>query len=72
MCGIFGLITTLKNKNIYEIIINGLIQLQNRGYDSSGICVIKNNDFEINKYASTNSLSSIDKLFTNSSILIFL
>ena len=64
MCGIFGLITTLKNQNIYEIIINGLIQLQNRGYDSSGICLLKNNDFEIHKYASTNSLSSIDKLLS--------
>ena len=64
MCGIFGLITTLKNHNIYEIIINGLIQLQNRGYDSSGICLLKNNDFEIHKYASTNSLSSIDKLLS--------
>ena len=64
MCGIFGLITTLKNQNICEIIINGLIQLQNRGYDSSGICLLKNNDFEIHKYASTNSLSSIDKLLS--------
>lgn len=64
MCGIFGILTTLKNQNIYEIIINGLIQLQNRGYDSSGICLLKNNDFEINKYASTNSLSSIDKLLS--------
>jgi glucosamine--fructose-6-phosphate aminotransferase (isomerizing) len=64
MCGIFGIITTLKNTNIYKIIIDGLIQLQNRGYDSSGICLLNNNIFEINKYASTNELSSIDKLLS--------
>jgi glucosamine--fructose-6-phosphate aminotransferase (isomerizing) len=64
MCGIFGIITTLKNQDIYKIIINGLIQLQNRGYDSSGICTLNNNNFEIHKYASTNELSSIDKLLS--------
>ena len=64
MCGIFGIITTLKDQDIYKIIINGLIQLQNRGYDSSGICTLKNNHFEIHKYASTNELSSIDKLIS--------
>ena len=64
MCGIFGIITTLKNQNLYQIIIDGLIQLQNRGYDSSGICILNNNEFKINKYASTNELSSIDKLLS--------
>ena len=64
MCGIFGIITTLKNQDIYKIIINSLIQLQNRGYDSSGICILINNKFEIHKYASTNYLSSIDKLLS--------
>jgi glucosamine--fructose-6-phosphate aminotransferase (isomerizing) len=64
MCGIFGIITTLKNQDLYQIIINGLIQLQNRGYDSSGICILNNNEFQINKYASTNELSSIDKLLS--------
>lgn len=64
MCGIFGIITTLKKQDIYKIIINGLIQLQNRGYDSSGICTLNNNNFEIHKYASTNELSSIDKLLS--------
>jgi glucosamine--fructose-6-phosphate aminotransferase (isomerizing) len=62
MCGIFGIITTLKKQDIYKIIINGLIQLQNRGYDSSGICTLINNKFEIHKYASSNEQSSIDKL----------
>jgi glucosamine--fructose-6-phosphate aminotransferase (isomerizing) len=64
MCGIFGILTTLKNQNIYKIIIDGLVQLQNRGYDSSGICILNNNKFEINKYASTLKESSIDKLLS--------
>lgn len=62
MCGIFGILTTLKDHNVYKIIIDGLIQLQNRGYDSSGICTIVDNEFKIYKYASTLKFSSIDKL----------
>ena len=46
MCGIFGLVL-LKNENLYQLIINGLIQLQNRGYDSAGLCAIVNNKFEV-------------------------
>ena len=65
MCGIFGIITNTKSCHIKKIIINALIQLQNRGYDSSGICTLSNNNtFEIHKYASTNELSSIDKLLS--------
>jgi glucosamine--fructose-6-phosphate aminotransferase (isomerizing) len=62
MCGIFGIISTFQNQDLYTIIINGLIQLQNRGYDSSGICLLNNDSFEVHKYASTNEQSSIDKL----------
>ena len=62
MCGIFGILTILKNHNIKRIIIDALIQLQNRGYDSSGLCTLYNNIFDIHKYASTAELSSIDKL----------
>ena len=63
MCGIFGVITTLKNQNIYKIIIDGLTQLQNRGYDSSGLCTLSElNTFNLYKYASTEFLSSIDML----------
>jgi glucosamine--fructose-6-phosphate aminotransferase (isomerizing) len=64
MCGIFGILTTLKNHNIKKTIIDGLIQLQNRGYDSSGICLLNNGSSEIHKYASTNEISSIDKLLS--------
>ena len=64
MCGIFGILTSLKNENIFKIIIEALIQLQNRGYDSTGICTLYNNTFEIHKYASTLKKSSIDKLLS--------
>jgi len=62
MCGIFGILTNYQNLDLYQTIVNSLIQLQNRGYDSSGICLLNNNDFYIQKYASTNEKSSIDKL----------
>lgn len=62
MCGIFGIVLNNNNENIYNLIINGLIQLQNRGYDSAGVCVIKNKKFEVNKCASTNKLNALDKL----------
>jgi glucosamine--fructose-6-phosphate aminotransferase (isomerizing) len=62
MCGIFGIVLNNNNENIYNLIINGLIQLQNRGYDSAGLCVIKNNKFEVNKCASTNKINALDKL----------
>ena len=68
MCGIFGIVLNNINENIYTLIINGLIQLQNRGYDSAGICVIKNNKFEVNKCASTNKLNAIDKLINMKNI----
>jgi glucosamine--fructose-6-phosphate aminotransferase (isomerizing) len=61
MCGILGAVL-LKNGNVCDIIINGLTQLQNRGYDSAGLCVINNHKFDLHKYASTNELCAIDKL----------
>ena len=61
MCGIFGILLN-KTDNIYKLVINGLIQLQNRGYDSSGIGIVKNNNYEIYKYASTNKINALDTL----------
>lgn len=64
MCGIFGLVL-LESKNtlsVYQLIINGLIQLQNRGYDSAGLCIINEDKFEVHKYASTNEINAIEKL----------
>ncbi len=67
MCGIFGIVLLPKiinqcSENIYKLIINGLIQLQNRGYDSCGLSVLNNNIFDIIKYASTNEINAIDKV----------
>lgn len=68
MCGIFGIVLLPKNinqksENIYKIIINGLIQLQNRGYDSCGLSIInKKKIFNVLKCASTNEINAIDKL----------
>ena len=44
MCGIFGIVLLQQNsENIYNLIINGLTQLQNRGYDSCGLSILNNN-----------------------------
>ena len=68
MCGIFGIVLNNDNENIYNLIINGLIQLQNRGYDSAGVCTIKNDKFEVNKCASTNKQNALEKLMSMTSI----
>ena len=59
MCGIIGVISN----NTIEIIKKGLIQLQNRGYDSVGISVISDN-FKMIKYAS-NDNDCFENLFNN-------
>ena len=59
MCGIFAYIG--KNNSIKNI-IEGLKQLQNRGYDSAGYCCLSNNnEFILKKFAS-NNISALDKL----------
>jgi glucosamine--fructose-6-phosphate aminotransferase (isomerizing) len=58
MCGIVAILT--KIDNCYSSLLNGLKKLQNRGYDSAGICSI-NGNFVLNKYAS-NIVSAIYKL----------
>ena len=62
MCGIFGIINTKGSTDIHNTIIDGLIQLQNRGYDSSGLAVINNTKIDVYKYASTTENTSIQKL----------
>jgi glucosamine--fructose-6-phosphate aminotransferase (isomerizing) len=61
MCGIFGLVL-LENRNLYQLIIDGLAQLQNRGYDSAGLCAITGGSFEVHKCASTNKTDALEKL----------
>ena len=59
MCGIISCLTI--NNNLVEILVNGLKQLQNRGYDSAGLSFIKNNTLNTYKFAS-NEIDSIEKL----------
>jgi glucosamine--fructose-6-phosphate aminotransferase (isomerizing) len=61
MCGIFGMIT-INNLECFNYGINGLKQLQNRGYDSAGCCAIINNNFILEKYASHPNIDSITSL----------
>ena len=58
MCGIVGFIG---NDNAYEKILNGLIQLQNRGYDSAGISVMED-DIKTWKHASIDTATALEKL----------
>ena len=59
MCGIVGYLGSLDYK---EYIISGLKLLQNRGYDSVGICCNYNNNLQVVKYASANTHDSLEKL----------
>jgi len=61
MCGIFGIVLN-NTDNIFKLILDGLIQLQNRGYDSAGLSVILNDSFKVHKYASINEENALQKL----------
>ena len=58
MCGIIACLS----KNCIEYLLNGLEQLQNRGYDSAGITTIYKNKFITTKYASENGKNALKKL----------
>jgi glutamine---fructose-6-phosphate transaminase (isomerizing) len=70
MCGITALLINKENNennntNVYNILLESLKQLQNRGYDSAGIAIMDRHIFEekqqiqIYKYASTEKEDSI-------------
>ena len=61
MCGIIGIISK-QDINVLSYLLNGLKQLQNRGYDSAGLSIIDNGNFLTKKFASTNSCNSLQKL----------
>ena len=63
MCGIIAAIHN--SLDIYNIILNGLIQLQNRGYDSAGISIYSDSNLITSKKASTNDRSAIKYLKDN-------
>jgi len=56
MCGIIFVLSK-HNKNIIDYILNGLELIQNRGYDSMGICYFNKikQEYIIEKYASKNT-----------------
>ena len=64
MCGIYGILYT---HNIYQHILNGLSQLQNRGYDSSGLCAMKDGSFHILKSSAPNPLDKLREQITDQS-----
>ena len=64
MCGIIGILAN-QPENIYKQCLESLQQLQNRGYDSAGICVIRDSKEHNIKYASSSSETSLQKLTEN-------
>ena len=62
MCGI-SIVISKNKKNILNILINSLFQLQNRGYDSAGIGYINDSkQFELYKQISTENHDSLEYL----------
>lgn len=61
MCGIVGIL----QPNVLEYLLNGIKQLQNRGYDSAGISYLYNDKIHTIKYASTEEKNAILKLEQN-------
>jgi glucosamine--fructose-6-phosphate aminotransferase (isomerizing) len=58
-CGIIGYIGT--EAKAIEVLLHGLEQLQNRGYDSAGVATIHNEEVRVTKYAS-DDLQTADAL----------
>ena len=56
MCGITALITTIKDYEVLQSVIDSLKSLQNRGYDSSGIGIydIEKKNMEVKKVVGNN------------------
>lgn len=68
MCGIIGY---LGDDSFVEYVLQGLQQIQNRGYDSVGIAHVVNNELKICKQASlevSDSLKNVSDIIRNSDI----
>ena len=62
MCGIFGYIG---NDSAYDAVKSGLSKLEYRGYDSCGICLYNNSEFDIYKtIGATKSLPTVNSTST--------
>ena len=64
MCGITGFISNCENIKITDILIKSLLQLENRGYDSTGIAILED-QWNIYKSISNNSLDELNNLINN-------
>ena len=58
MCGIVGIL----QPNVLEYLLNGIKQLQNRGYDSAGLSYLYNDKIHTIKYASIEEINALMKL----------
>jgi glutamine---fructose-6-phosphate transaminase (isomerizing) len=61
MCGIIGAFCNNPH-SCHTILFSGLKYLQNRGYDSAGICTLLDGNPVIHKYASTQTESALELL----------
>lgn len=59
MCGI---VAYIGSANSYMVCFESLKQLQNRGYDSAGICSLLDGNFKTHKFASETKISALDRL----------
>ena len=67
MCGIVGYIGTKEKRHF---LINGLKELEYRGYDSAGIAILKQGD--ICSFKATGKLSNLDSKTTDFSSFLTL
>lgn len=68
MCGISACL--VKDKTAMRSVIDSLNKLQNRGYDSVGVCTIKNGNFIIRKFTSESDRNAIDYIKSDSIVSI--
>jgi len=59
MCGIVGI---LGDMDAFQTLLDGLYQLQNRGYDSAGISILERGEIATVKYATTDEISALDMI----------
>lgn len=66
MCGITAIISrnqTNKKSDVFKFLFGSLTQLQNRGYDSAGICGVNEyNKFVVHKKASDETQTALEKI----------
>ena len=61
MCGIIAYLSQ-SQKKLFRALFDGLQMIQNRGYDSAGICSVNGDKFITHKFASSYNSTALDKL----------